>query len=122
LSETPRPAILRLGPEIVVPFTRDDIRASIERAGDDQWRALIAHHEDPYPRPTPTPGDVCRAEAQRLNAMEWAGRPGLELVESRVSRVGDEVELVHRFRNRADGSELWTQPFRNYAPGPASPT
>ena len=41
-----------------MPFTRDDIRDSVERAGDEHWNALRAHHEDAYPNPKPTPGDV----------------------------------------------------------------
>lgn len=101
----------------MMPFTREDIRAAIERAGEDHWRALIAHHEEPYPRPTPTPGDVARAEATRLNALGLSDRSDLRLQESRVRRVGDSVELVHVFR-RSDGSELRLEPFLNYAPDP----
>ena len=41
-----------------VSLTREDVRAAVERAGDAHWQALIRHHEDPYPRPAPTPGDV----------------------------------------------------------------
>src|SRR2546428_7490403 len=52
-----------------MPFTRDDIRDSVERAGDQHWDALRHHHEDAYPNPKPTPGDVCKAEAERLNGM-----------------------------------------------------
>ena len=44
-----------------MPFTRDDIRAAVERAGDEHWKALRDHHEDAYPDPKPTPGDVCKA-------------------------------------------------------------
>ena len=49
-----------------MPLTRDDIRESVERAGDEHWDALRHHHEDAYPNPKPTPGDVCKAEAERL--------------------------------------------------------
>lgn len=97
-------------------FTREDIRASVERAGDAHWRALVRHHEDPYPRPAPTPGDICRAEAERLNDLGFAARADLVLKESRVHRVGEEVELVHVFSGSADGREVLTPPFRNYAP------
>jgi hypothetical protein len=100
-----------------MPLTREDVRAAVERAGDAHWQALIRHHEDPYPRPTPTPGDICRAEAERLTRLDLADRPDLALDESRVTRIGEEVELVHLFR-RADGSDLRTDPFRNYAPDP----
>ena len=48
-------------------FTREQIRDSIERAGDEHWQALIQHHTDAYPESNPTPGDVARAEAARLN-------------------------------------------------------
>jgi hypothetical protein len=100
-----------------VPLTREDVRAAVERAGDAHWRALIAHHEDPYPRPAPTPGGVARTEAERLNQLGYGDRPDLVLVESQVTRVGEEVELVHIF-HRPDGTELRTEPFRNYAPDP----
>ena len=100
-----------------MPLTRELIRAAIERAGDEHWRALVRHHEDPYPRPTPTPGDISRAEAERLNQLGLGDRTDLTLEMSRVARVGEEVELVHVFR-KADGGELATEPFRNYAPDP----
>ncbi len=48
-----------------MPFTRESVRESVERAGDDHWRALKEHHEDAYPASRPTPGDVCRAEADQ---------------------------------------------------------
>ena len=99
-----------------MPLTREQVRAAVERAGDEHWQALIRHHEDPYPRPTPTPGDICRAEAERLTGL-GLDRPGLTLQQTLVRRVGEEVELVHSFR-RPDGSELRTEPFRNYAPDP----
>ena len=100
-----------------MPLTREQVRAAVERAGDEHWQALIRHHEDPYPRPTPTPGDICRAEAERLTGL-GLDRPGLTLQQTLVRRVAEEVELVHLFR-RPDGSELRTEPFRNYAPEPA---
>jgi hypothetical protein len=102
-----------------MPFSREQLRAAVERAGDDHWRALIAHHEDPYPRPAPTPGDVCRAEAERLNGLGLADQPDLVLQESRVRRVGEEIELVHLFRRLSDGSEVLTAAYRNYAPDAA---
>jgi hypothetical protein len=102
-----------------MPLTREEIRAAVERAGDEHWQALIRHHEDPYPRPTPTPGDVCRAEAERLTLLGLADDPDLALRETRVRRVGEEVELVHLFRRRGDGTEMTVEPFRNYAPSPA---
>jgi hypothetical protein len=101
-----------------MPLTREDVRGAVERAGDAHWQALIRHHEDPYPRPTPTPGDICRGEAERLNQLGYGDRADLTLAESRVTRVGEEVELVHLFR-WTDGSEVRTEPFRNYAADPA---
>ena len=97
-----------------MPLTREDVRASVERAGEEHWQALIKHHEDPYPRPTPTPGDVCRGEAERLNGL---GLGESQLKESRVSRKGEEVELIHLLM-KPDGSEITSEPFRNYAPDP----
>ena len=68
-------------------FTREHIRESIERAGDEHWEALVRHHTDVYPESNPTPGDVCRAEAERLNDLGLGENPDLALVESRVERV-----------------------------------
>ena len=102
-----------------MPLTRDEVRAAVERAGDEHWQALIRHHEDPYPRPTPTPGDICRAEAERLTQLGLADDPDLALLQSRVRRVKEEVELVHVFRRRSDGTDLPTEAYRNYAPSPA---
>ncbi len=99
-------------------LTREAVRAAVERAGDQHWNALIKHHEDPYPRPTPTPGDICRAEAERLGRLGLADRADLVLRESRVTRVGEEVELVHIFTRNGGSGEVVTEPFRNYAPSP----
>jgi len=50
-----------------VAFTRQQIRESIERAGDDHWDALVHHHTDVYPASNPTPGDVARAATGARN-------------------------------------------------------
>jgi len=97
-----------------MPYTREDVRAAVERAGDDHWEALIAHHEDAYPASAPTPGDVARREGERLDALGLGG-PTFELVESRVRRVGREVELTHVLRNTATGERITTEPYRDYA-------
>jgi len=96
-----------------MPFTRERIRESVERAGDEHWQALIRHHEDAYPASRPTPGDVCRREAERLNALGLADVPGTELAETRVERVGDAVRITHRFR-RDEAEPFETEPFTNY--------
>jgi hypothetical protein len=83
-------------------FTRSQIREAVEAAGDEHWQALIKHHEDAYPESRPTPGDVCRAEAERLNEL---GLDDLTLVETRVERGDSTVRLVHVFE---------TEPFENY--------
>jgi hypothetical protein len=101
-------------------LTRSDVRAAVERAGESHWQALIRHHEDPYPRPTPTPGDVCRAEAERLATLGIGTTPGAELVETRVRRVGEEIELIHLYRLGPGEPTRQTEPFRNYAPEPGS--
>jgi len=97
-----------------MPFTRDDIRDSVERAGDAYWDALRHHHEDAYPNPKPTPGDVCKAEAERLNGMGLGEAKDFELVETRVEHVGDEVRLTHVFRYKPLGVRLLTEPFQGY--------
>jgi hypothetical protein len=97
-------------------FTRDDIRASVERAGDAHWRALVDHHEDAYPASRPTPGDVCSAEADRLNGLGLGSAAEFELLESPVERVGDaEVRLTHVFRYKPLNLRLLLEPFTNYS-------
>src|ERR1700722_8129183 len=96
-------------------FTREDIRESIERAGDEQWEALVKHHTDVYPESNPTPGDVCRAEAERLNELGFGDAPTLKLVASRVERVGPAVRITHVFGNRETGDRFETEPFTAYA-------
>jgi hypothetical protein len=99
-----------------MPFTRERIRESVERAGDEHWRALVEHHEDAYPASRPTPGDVCRAEAERLNALGFGDRTDFELVETRVERVGEaEVRLTHVFRFVPLDVRMMLEPFTNYS-------
>lgn len=97
-----------------MPFTRDDIRATVERAGDEHWNALRQHHEDAYPDPRPTPGDVCKGEAARLNAMGLGDAKDFELVETRVERVGGEVRLTHVLTYKPLAVQLLTEPFQGY--------
>jgi hypothetical protein len=98
-----------------MPFTREAIRESVERAGDEHWRALVAHHEDAYPQSRPTPGDVCRAEAARLNGLGLGDSSDFELAETRVERVGDAVRLTHVVRYRPLKLTLLLEPFTNYS-------
>jgi hypothetical protein len=97
-----------------VAFTREQIRESIERTGDAHWQALIQHHTDAYPESNPTPGQVAKAEAERLNALGLGDNPDLELVESRVERVEPAVRITHVFENRANGERFETDPFTGY--------
>ncbi len=98
-----------------MPLTREAVRAAVERAGDEHWRTLVAHHEDAYPASRPTPGDVARREAERLNDAGFGDDERWELVESTVRREGgDRVTLVHRFRDRHVGTMVDTPPFTNY--------
>ena len=92
-----------------MPLTRADVRAAVERAGDEHWQALIRHHEDAYPESRPTPGDVCRSEAERLNEL---GLGDLTLVETRVERTDSAVRIVHVFAYGE--ARLLTEPFENY--------
>ena len=96
-------------------FTRDQIRDSVERAGDAHWQALIRHHEDAYPASPPTPGEVVRQEAERLNSMGLDANPNLRLVESRVEQVPPAVRITHVFEDRAKGTRFETEPFTGYA-------
>jgi hypothetical protein len=77
----------------------------VERAGDEHWQALIRYHEDAYPESRPTPGDICRAEAERLNQLGLGDADGLTLVESRVEPTESTVRIVHVFE---------TEPFEGY--------
>ena len=95
-------------------FTREEIRASIERAGDEHWQALIRHHEDAYPESRPTPGDVAKAEAGRLNDLGLGDNPDVELIESRVEPVESAVRITHVFEDRAKGTRFETEPFTGY--------
>ncbi len=99
-----------------MPLSREDVRASVERAGDEHWRALVQHHEDAYPASRPTPGDVARCEAERLNAAGLGDSKDFELVETRVERVGeDSVRLTHVLRYRPLDLRLLTEPYTGYA-------
>jgi hypothetical protein len=95
-------------------FTREQIRDSIERAGDEHWQALIRHHEEAYPASRPTPGDIARSEAERLNAMGFGDDPDLKLIESRVERLPTTVRITHLFENHRQGTRFETEPFTGY--------
>ena len=97
-----------------MPLTRERIRQAVEQAGGAHWQALIRHHEDAYPASRPTPGDVCRAEAERLTALGLADIPGVELAETRVERAGDAVRITHLFAVGTSRAHLFTEPFTGY--------
>ena len=92
-------------------FTRGQVREAVERAGDEHWQALIRHHEDAYPASRPTPGDVCRAEAERLNQL---GLEQLTLVETRIERADSTLRVVHVFECGRQKARLLTEPFEDY--------
>jgi hypothetical protein len=100
-------------------YTRDQIREAVEQAGDEHWQALIRHHEDAYPESRPTPGDVSRAEAERLNQLGLGDADDLALVESRVERTDDTVRIVHVFEYGPHKARLLTEPFEGYGPSSA---
>lgn len=95
-------------------YSREDLRDSVERAGDEHWRRLVQHHEDAYPASPPTPGEVCRREAERLNELGLGGAEDWELEETRVEREGSEVRLEHLLRFRPLDLRLRTEPFVGY--------
>jgi len=95
-------------------LTRQDLREAVERAGDEHWQALIKHHEEAYPASRPTPGDVCRAEAERLNQLGLGDADDLELVETRVERTDSTVRLVHVFEYGPAKARLLTEPYEGY--------
>lgn len=95
-------------------FNRQQIRESIERAGDEHWETLVRHHTEVYPESNPTPGDVAREEAERLNALGFGDRDDVWLVESRVQEVSPAVRIIHVFEERATGRRFETEPFTGY--------
>jgi len=95
-------------------FTRAQVRAAVEQAGDEHWQALIRHHEDAYPASRPTPGDVCLAEAERLNQLGLGDAENLELVETRVERTNSTLRVVHLFQCGPHNARLLTEPFEGY--------
>ena len=95
-------------------FDRQQIRESIERAGDEHWQALVEHHTDVYPESNPTPGEVARSEAERLNELGLGDDPSLELVETRIERDGPAVRIVHVLADQHKGTRFETDPFTNY--------
>src|ERR671938_961788 len=97
-----------------MPFTREALRESVERAGDEHWRALKEHHEDAYPASRPTPGDVCRAEAERLNQLGLGDAEQLTLVETRVERTDSTIRVIHLFEYGPQKARLLTEPFEGY--------
>ncbi|MGH7498710.1 MAG: hypothetical protein ACREL3_07655 [Gemmatimonadales bacterium] len=95
-------------------LTREAVRASVERAGESHWRALVDYHEDAYPASRPTPGDICRGEAERLNTSGYGDPARYQLLESRV-QVGDmSVTLVHVLRDLGSGARIETPAYTNY--------
>lgn len=97
-----------------MPLTREQVREAVERAGDDHWQALIRFHEDAYPASRPTPGDICRAEAERLNQLGVGNDPDLTLLETRVELLESTVRIVHVFEHRSTKEHRLTEPFENY--------
>src|SRR3954447_20068872 len=100
--------------EVDMAYTRAQVREAVERAGDEHWQALIRHHEEAYPASRPTPGAVCRAEAERLNQPGRGDAEELRLVETRVERTDSTVRLVHLFEYGAHNARLLTEPFEGY--------
>jgi hypothetical protein len=98
-----------------LPLTREKVREAVERAGDEHWQALIRFHEDAYPASRPTPGDICRAEAERLNQLGLGNDPDLTLVETRVELLESNVRIVHVFEQKTTKARQLTEPFENYS-------
>jgi hypothetical protein len=98
-----------------VALTRDQVRAAVERAGEEHWQALIRFHEDAYPASRPTPGDICKAEAERLNQLGLGADPNLTLLETRVELLESTVRLVHVLQHTGTGNRQETDPFENYS-------
>ena len=59
----------------------------------------------------PTPGDLCRAEAERLNQLGLGDAEDLTLVETRVERTDSTIRLVHVFEYGRQKARLLTEPY-----------
>lgn len=97
-----------------MPLTREQVRDAVERAGDEHWQALIRFHEDAYPASRPTPGDICRGEAERLNQLGLGTDPDLRLIESRVEPLDSTVRLTHIFERLSSHQRETAEPYENY--------
>ncbi len=95
-------------------LTREQVREAVERAGDEHWQALIRYHEDAYPASRPTPGDICRGEAERLNQLGLGTDPDLKLIESRVEPLDSTVRLTHVFERLSTHKRETAEPYENY--------
>ncbi len=101
-------------PGIQMGYSREDVRDAVRRAGEEHWRRLVEHHEDAYPASPPTPGEVCRQEAERLNGMGLGDAGDWELVESRVEASGSQVSVQHVLRYGPLDLRLLTEPHVGY--------
>lgn len=97
-----------------MPYSREDVRDAVKRAGDEHWSRLVHHHEDAYPASPPTPGEVCRREARRLDAMGLGGSDDWELLETRVEETDEELRIVHVVRHVPLDLRLMTEPHVGY--------
>ncbi len=95
-------------------LTREQVREAVERAGDEHWQALIRYHEDAYPASRPTPGDICRGEAERLNRLGLGTDPDLKLIESRIEPLDSTVRLTHVFERLSTHKRETAEPYENY--------
>ncbi len=94
-----------------MPLTREKVREAVERAGHQHWESLIRFHEDAYPASRPTPGDICRAEAERLNQLGLGNDPDLRLIETRVEPLESTIRIVHVFEHNSTKERRLTDPF-----------
>ena len=67
----------------------------------------------------PTPGDVCRTEAERLNQLGIGDAEELTLVETRVERTDSTILIGHLFEYGRQQVRLLTEPFEWYGNEPA---
>lgn len=95
-------------------LSREDVRASVKRAGEEHWQRLVDHHEDAYPASPPTPGEVCRREAARLDELGLGGSEDWELLETRIEVAGSELSVEHVVRFVPLDLRLRTEPHVGY--------
>ncbi len=86
-------------------LTRADVRASVERAGEAHWRALVTYHEDSYPASRPIIQEGAMGEpsfAEDVTTLHEA----LQAIERRMARGEVPSGGLAEFKSSVDDLRL----------------